>query len=158
MLVDADGRLAGLFTDSDLARLFERHDDGALDRPIAEVMTRHPVTLARTARVAEAVDVLRARKISELPVVDADGRPVGMLDITDLIGLDPETAAGTRPVLRLAEPLAASEFGRGSRGCQRAVGCTAALPGAELRCDDDRWTSPPVRPGSSCCCSTWTGC
>ena len=32
---------------------------------------------------------MRSRKISELPVVDGDGRPVGMLDITDLIGLEP---------------------------------------------------------------------
>ena len=39
------------------------------------------------ARVAEALDILRRRKISELPVVDADGRPAGLLDITDLIGV-----------------------------------------------------------------------
>jgi arabinose-5-phosphate isomerase len=105
ILVDADGKLAGLFTDSDLARLFERHQDAAFDRPIAEVMTRRPITVSRTARVGEALDVLRARKISELPVVDEDGRPVGLLDITDLIGLDPETEAKeTRPVLRVVEP------------------------------------------------------
>jgi arabinose-5-phosphate isomerase len=105
ILVDADGSLAGLFTDSDLARLFERHDDGAFDRPIAEVMTRHPITLTRTARVAEAVEVLRSRKISELPVVDEDSRPVGMLDITDLIGLDPEAESReTRPTLRVLGP------------------------------------------------------
>ena len=74
-------------------------------RPIAEVMTRQPITLPRAARVAEAVEVLRARKISELPVVDEDGRPVGMLDITDLIGLDPEAEAKeTRPVLRVLGP------------------------------------------------------
>lgn len=101
MLVDADGRLAGLFTDSDLARLFERHDDPAFDQPIAGVMTTHPITLPRTARMAEAIEVLRARKISELPVVDEDGRPVGLLDITDLIGLDPDAEAGSRPALRI---------------------------------------------------------
>ncbi len=105
ILVDADGKLAGLFTDSDLARLFERHQDEAFDRPIAEVMTRRPITVPRTARVGEALDVLRARKISELPVVDEDGRPVGLLDITDLIGLDPEAEAkGARPVLRVVGP------------------------------------------------------
>ena len=104
MLVDADGRLAGLFTDSDLARLFENRSDDALDLPIERVMTRRPVVIAPDARMAEAVEVLRSRKISELPVVDADGRPVGMLDITDLIGLEPpEPAAETRPVLRLTD-------------------------------------------------------
>lgn len=90
MLVDAHWRLAGLFTDSDLARLFEANADGAFDRPIAEVMTRGPVTLERTARLGAALEVLKARKISELPVVDGDGKPVGLLDITDLIGLDPD--------------------------------------------------------------------
>ena len=35
----------------------------------------------------EAVDVMRSHKISELPVVDGAGRPVGLIDLTDLIGL-----------------------------------------------------------------------
>ncbi len=86
MLTDADGRLCGLFTDSDLARLIEARRDEALDRPIAEVMTHDPLTAALGSRVLDAVDVLRRHKISELPVVDADGRPVGLLDVTDLIG------------------------------------------------------------------------
>jgi arabinose-5-phosphate isomerase len=100
MLTDAGGRLAGLFTDSDLARLFERHADGAFDRPIAEVMTSQPITVPRTTRLGEALELMRALKISELPVVDEDGRPVGLLDVTDLIGLDPDA----RPALRLVGP------------------------------------------------------
>ncbi len=86
MLTDGDGRLCGLFTDSDLARLFEQRRDAALDRPIREVMTRQPITIPLGARVGEALEIVRRRKISEVPVVDADGRPVGLLDITDLIG------------------------------------------------------------------------
>lgn len=92
MLTDANGRLAGIFTDSDLARLFEQRRDGALDRPIREVMTGRPITVPAGARVAEAMDILRRRKISELPVVDDDGRPVGMIDITDLIGVATQSA------------------------------------------------------------------
>ena len=42
MLTDAAGRLTGLFTDSDLARLFERRDEAALDRPIARRDGRQP--------------------------------------------------------------------------------------------------------------------
>jgi arabinose-5-phosphate isomerase len=90
MLTDADGRLCGLFTDSDLARLFERRDDAAIDRPIRAVMTARPITVPIGARVADALEVLRRHKISELPVIDAAGRPVGLLDITDLIGLSAE--------------------------------------------------------------------
>src|SRR5262245_36460539 len=87
MLTDASGRLCGLFTDSDLARLFERRHDSALDRPVREVMTVNPLTVPISARVAEALDLMRRCKISELPVIDAEGRPAGLLDITDLIGL-----------------------------------------------------------------------
>jgi arabinose-5-phosphate isomerase len=104
MLVDEGGRLAGLFTDSDLARLFESRRDDALDGPVEAVMTRNPLVIRPEARLGEAVDLLKARKFSELPVVDADGRPVGMLDITDVIGLDPAPAAPeSRPALRLAD-------------------------------------------------------
>ena len=87
MLTGADGRLRGLFTDSDLARLFERRRDDALDHPIRDVMTRDPITVAAGMKVIDALEIFRQRKISELPVVDAAGRPVGLLDITDLIGL-----------------------------------------------------------------------
>ncbi len=87
MLTDDDGKLTGLFTDSDLARLFEQHRDAAFDRPIREVMTPAPLQVPVGTRLMDAVDILRNRKISELPVVDAAGKPVGMMDITDLIGL-----------------------------------------------------------------------
>jgi arabinose-5-phosphate isomerase len=92
MLTDAEGRLRGLFTDSDLARLFEQRRDAALDRPIGEVMTEQPMTVPLGTRVADAVDILRRAKISELPIVDADGCPVGLLDVTDVLGLLPAEA------------------------------------------------------------------
>lgn len=108
ILVDAESRLVGLFTDSDLARLFEQRADAALDAPIAEVMTKQPVVISPASRMAEAMEILKSRKISELPVVDPEGRPVGMLDITDLIGLEPEAPAEqSRPALRLVDPLSA---------------------------------------------------
>lgn len=104
MIVAPDGRLAGLFTDSDLARLFESRRDVALDSPIESVMTENPVVIGPAARLVEAIELLRARKFSELPVVDEAGKPVGMLDITDVIGLDPSPeAVESRPVLRLAD-------------------------------------------------------
>jgi arabinose-5-phosphate isomerase len=94
MLTDAEGRLCGLFTDSDLARVIEERRDAALDRPIREVMTADPITVSPGSRVVEAVEVLRQHKISELPVVDALGQPLGLIDITDVIGFLPveETA------------------------------------------------------------------
>lgn len=97
MLVDEDGRLVGLFTDSDLARLLERRREDRLDRPIGEVMTPHPLTVGPEELLLDAVELLRRNKVSELPVVDADGKPIGLIDITDVIGLLPaESAAETR--------------------------------------------------------------
>jgi arabinose-5-phosphate isomerase len=86
ILVDDEGRLSGLFTDSDLARMLERRQDGLLDRPIAESMTRHPMTIGPEALLSEAIEILSHNRISELPVVDVDGRPLGILDVTDVVG------------------------------------------------------------------------
>lgn len=93
MLVDAEGRLAGVFTDSDLARLFERRRDGELDGPVSEVMSARPRRIALGARMSDAVALMVQHKISELPVVDELGRPVGLLDITDVVEMLPGQAA-----------------------------------------------------------------
>jgi arabinose-5-phosphate isomerase len=89
LIEDENQVLLGIFTDSDLARLFERRRDADLDRPIGEVMTAEPVQITVGATIAEAVEALKSRKISELPVVDRGGRLVGLIDLTDLIGLVP---------------------------------------------------------------------
>jgi arabinose-5-phosphate isomerase len=95
MLVDAAGKLSGIFTDSDLARLFERRQEGHLDAPIREVMCASPVTTRVGSLAAEAVETMARRKISELPVVDAEGSPAGMIDITDVVGILPKEGEQT---------------------------------------------------------------
>ena len=90
LLTDGLGRLSGIFTDSDLAKLFERRNDEFLDLPVCSVMTRTPQTVRVGTRMLDAVAVMGERKISELPVLDPDGIPIGMLDITDLVGFFPE--------------------------------------------------------------------
>lgn len=85
LLVDrGSGVLTGLFTDADLRRLIER-DRGALDRPVRDVMTRNPGTLSDAALVRDAVAMVREHRRDEIPVVDGDGKPVGLLDVQDLI-------------------------------------------------------------------------
>jgi arabinose-5-phosphate isomerase len=93
MLVDQQGCLSGIFTDSDLARLFEHHRDGELDHPISNVMTRNPLRVEVGSMMVDAVSIMAGRKISELPVVDADGKPVGLIDITDVVAMLPKEAA-----------------------------------------------------------------
>lgn len=92
MIVDREERLSGIFTDSDLARLFENRRENLIDRPIEEAMTRNPAHLIVGAMISDAIDALKARKLSELPIVDQGGRPVGLIDVTDLIGLVPPEA------------------------------------------------------------------
>lgn len=95
MLMDEQGRLSGIFTDSDLARLFEGEESPELDVPIQKVMTRSPMSVAIGSRTLDAVTLLAERKISELPVVDQDGRPQGMIDVTDVLSMMPQ--AETKP-------------------------------------------------------------
>lgn len=90
LLVDVTERLVGIFTDSDLAKLFERGREEMLDYPIGRVMTAEPLQITVGASVADAIELLKSRKISELPVVDRGGRPVGLIDVTDLIGMVPD--------------------------------------------------------------------
>jgi arabinose-5-phosphate isomerase len=85
MLVDMAGRLVGLFTDSDLARILEHRQDSALDQPICDVMTRKFSAIQTGARLSDALSILAHRKISELPVVTDDDRPIGLIDITDVV-------------------------------------------------------------------------
>jgi len=89
ILVDDQNRLVGLFTDSDLARLLEKNDLIVLERPISEFMTRRPIVLRSDHLVRDAVAVMRDRHVSEIPVIDDAGRPMGIIDITDLMDLMP---------------------------------------------------------------------
>ena len=85
ILTNGDGRLTGIFTDSDLARLFENRRDEQLDQPIRMVMTANPITVAPDVLLPEAIHLMSERKLSEVPVIDQDRVPVGMLDITDVL-------------------------------------------------------------------------
>lgn len=82
-VVDDAGRLVGIFTDGDLRRSLERGGD-IRATPIALVMTRAPRTIRPEALAAEAVELMEARKSTQLPVVDAAGVLVGALNIHDL--------------------------------------------------------------------------
>ncbi|EAQ82525.1 KpsF/GutQ family sugar-phosphate isomerase [Blastopirellula marina] len=101
MLVDEQGKLAGIFTDSDLARIFETGRTELLDQPISIVMTQSPKTVTSGVRVLEALSAIAKSKISELPVINDTGEPIGMLDITDLVDLAASSPSGETAI---AEP------------------------------------------------------
>ncbi|MBF0511430.1 MAG: KpsF/GutQ family sugar-phosphate isomerase [Candidatus Omnitrophica bacterium] len=83
-VVDNQRKLLGIFTDGDLRRHLEA-GVALLDRCVAEMMTKKPCSITQEKLAAEAFDILKTKKIDELPVVDKQGRVVGLVDVQDLL-------------------------------------------------------------------------
>lgn len=83
-VVDKKGRLKGIFTDGDLRRHLESDND-LTRRRIKEVMTKNPKVVTEGMLAAEAMRILREKKIDEIPVIDKNRHPVGLLDVQDLL-------------------------------------------------------------------------
>ncbi|MFK7767063.1 MAG: SIS domain-containing protein [Mariniblastus sp.] len=86
LVTNNSGILTGLFTDSDLARMLEQQRDNQFDQPIKDVMTSSPITIASGSKVVLAIETLACRNLSELPVVNQNGKAIGLIDITDVVG------------------------------------------------------------------------
>lgn len=83
-VVNKKGALIGIFTDGDLRR--HLGVDAALPvRRVREVMTKNPITISKDMLAADAFRILRERKIDEIPVVDNKRRPIGLVDVQDLL-------------------------------------------------------------------------
>lgn len=87
ILVDEMGIVSGIFSDGDLRRAITDDDGSALRQPIREVMTRKPKCVAGDQLASEAMALMRKYRIDELPVVDHQGKPIGLIDIQDLVVL-----------------------------------------------------------------------
>ncbi len=82
-VVDARGKLVGVFTDGD----FRRHmasDENLLSQPLKNVMTRKPICVREDALAVEALKIFNERNIDDLVVVNAKNEPVGLIDSQDL--------------------------------------------------------------------------
>ncbi|MCW2267971.1 Arabinose 5-phosphate isomerase KdsD [compost metagenome] len=84
VVVEPDGRLAGIFTDGDLRRSLDRNID-VHKTLIDEVMTLHGKTARAEMLAAEALKIMEDHKINALVVVDNDERPIGALNMHDLL-------------------------------------------------------------------------
>jgi arabinose-5-phosphate isomerase len=82
-VVNARGKLTGVFTDGDLRR-HTAADREILAKPLAGVMTRHPVCIRDEALAVEALKIFNQRNIDDLIVVNARREPVGLIDLQDL--------------------------------------------------------------------------
>ncbi len=83
-VVNRKGMLAGIFTDGDLRRHLEE-DPKLVQRLVKDVMTEQPLTISKDQLAVEALKILQDKNIDELPVVDAGFKPVGLVDVQDLL-------------------------------------------------------------------------
>ncbi len=86
VVVQENGGLAGIFTHGDFARSYQQ-DANVGDRPVAELMTRNPISVAADALAAEAVQTIGSHRVDDVVVLDAEGHPVGLIDTQDLARL-----------------------------------------------------------------------
>jgi len=83
-VVDDGERLLGFISDGDLRRFFQREGNRALSLTAADCMTAKPVTIDRQELATRALNMMEARKITSVPVVDGAGRLEGVVHIHDL--------------------------------------------------------------------------
>jgi len=85
IVVDEQGRLSGILTDADLRRLLTRQGPAVLDLKVGDVMTANCKRIRADALASEATAIFHKYRIDELPVVDAQDRPVGLIDVQDIV-------------------------------------------------------------------------
>ena len=83
-IADGEGRLLGIITDGDIVRALDRGAD-FLERPVEHLMAKAPKTVAAGSLASEASHLMRDFKVDQLPVVDDAGRPIGLVDVQDLV-------------------------------------------------------------------------
>ncbi len=86
LILKPDGSLAGIFTHGDFARSF-RNDPLLGEKSVAQLMTRHPITVRADALAVEVLKTIGENRIDDIVVLDAEGKPVGLIDTQDLARL-----------------------------------------------------------------------
>jgi dTDP-glucose pyrophosphorylase len=87
LVVDADQRLAGVVTDGDIRRAMLR--GASLDAKMDEVVNRKPLVGPAGLSATEALQIMRARSVRHLPLLDAERRVADMLRLEDLVAVPP---------------------------------------------------------------------
>jgi len=86
LILDDNGKLAGIFTHGDFARGYEK-DPGLGSLPVSEMMTRDPISLTEDSLAVEAVKKVGEKRIDDIVVINSQGKPVGLIDAQDLARL-----------------------------------------------------------------------
>lgn len=83
-VINRTGQLIGIFTDGDLRRNIEKDPD-ILNKKVKDIMTIKPSCITKGKMAVEALRLLQSKKIDEIPIVDDEMRPVGIVDVQDLL-------------------------------------------------------------------------
>ncbi len=86
LLVNNSGKLTGIFTDGDLRRLVI-NDSQPMERRIGDVATNNPRRLTSNSLVRDAQQLVTEYRVDEIPIVDEDNIPIGLIDVQDLIAM-----------------------------------------------------------------------
>ncbi|WP_336938148.1 KpsF/GutQ family sugar-phosphate isomerase [Acinetobacter modestus] len=84
-VVDENDILLGIFTDGDLRRMIDHQQGFDVNLPVAEVMTKNPLTISQEARAVEALEKMHEKKINQFVVVDHTNKVIGVISMHDLI-------------------------------------------------------------------------
>jgi arabinose-5-phosphate isomerase len=87
MAVDGAGKLAGILTDADFRRAVCDHGEAALEMTVADAMTPDCKYVTEETLAAEAMAIFHKYRIDDLPVVDSVRKPVGMIDVQDIVSI-----------------------------------------------------------------------
>jgi CBS domain-containing protein len=108
LITDGEGRLAGIFTERDVLTRVVGRDLDARRTPLGEVMTRNPQALTASDRVAYAIHCMSVAGYRTIPLVDGEGRPIGVVTVSDVVrwlaGQFPEAVLNLRPGDALKHP------------------------------------------------------
>ncbi len=86
-VVSKEGNLSGIFTDGDLRRQMRKMGDHILTATVGECMTSNAISIASDAMLQKATDIFNANQVDNI-IVTENGKPIGMLDIQDLVKLN----------------------------------------------------------------------
>ncbi len=86
LLINDDGKLTGIFTDGDLRRLVI-DENSPLEQRIGDVATNNPRRLLASALVRDAQQLVTEHRVDEIPIVNDDNEPLGLIDVQDLIAM-----------------------------------------------------------------------
>ncbi|MEX2578607.1 MAG: KpsF/GutQ family sugar-phosphate isomerase [Verrucomicrobiales bacterium] len=87
VVVDGDGKLAGVFTQGDFARSFQSEHAGIGATEVGDLMTNNPISVREDKLAGEVLRIFEEHRIDDLVVVDAEDKPLGMIDTQDLTRL-----------------------------------------------------------------------